>query len=383
MALAAGAVALLTSPGLAHKPVTSPFTYNDDVYPILRDRCGQCHVNGGVAPMSLLTHEDTVPWGESIRVELLARHMPPWGVDAAASRFRNAESLTAREMNVLLTWATGGTPYGTPDKAPPPVTRSVGWRLGPPDLQLPFPSEITLPSNAQEETVEVVIPAGTAERRAIRAVDLLPGTPAIVRSAVVSVRSAAPSTAGSGGTESVLAMWLPGDEPVAADGGMSFELPAGAELVVRVHYKKTWQFERKEMRDRSTLGLYFAREPSAPLRAVTIASGRDKSFVSTIVEDVRVAAIYPGDGLSNARVVVTAIGTDGARRELIAFHPRAGWARRYWFREPIALARGTKIETRITADNAAASLPLVAPPVTGPRPDVSDSRLTLNVVTRK
>ena len=53
----------------AHKAITSKFTYNDDIYPILRDKCGKCHVDGGPAPMSLLTYNDdggAVAWAESI-----------------------------------------------------------------------------------------------------------------------------------------------------------------------------------------------------------------------------------------------------------------------------------------------------------------------------
>ena len=33
---------------------------------------------------------------------------------------------------------------------------------------------------------------------------------------------------------------------------------------------------------------------------------------------------------------------------LIAFRPRTEWSRRYWFREPILLPRGTRI--RVSAD---------------------------------
>ena len=65
----------------AHKPITSKYTYNDDVFPILRDRCARCHVAGGVAPMSLMTYEEAFPWAESIRAELIANHMPPWQAD--------------------------------------------------------------------------------------------------------------------------------------------------------------------------------------------------------------------------------------------------------------------------------------------------------------
>ena len=81
-ALILAAAALMTAPGEAHKAVTSKYTYNDDVFPILRDRCGRCHVTGGVAPMSLTTYDDAFPWAESIRAELIAGHMPPWNADS-------------------------------------------------------------------------------------------------------------------------------------------------------------------------------------------------------------------------------------------------------------------------------------------------------------
>ena len=53
-ALVAGlGLALFAAAGLdAHKGITSRYTYNDDVYPILRDKCGRCHTDGGPAPRS-------------------------------------------------------------------------------------------------------------------------------------------------------------------------------------------------------------------------------------------------------------------------------------------------------------------------------------------
>jgi hypothetical protein len=104
----------------------------------------------------------------------------------------------------------------------------------------------------------------------LRAVDLLPGTPAIVRSATVQIRTTPVADSARVSVEPMLAVWLPGDDPIAVDGPAGFEVPAGAELLVRVRYKKTWQHERKEMTDRSTIGLYFARDASAPVRAITL-----------------------------------------------------------------------------------------------------------------
>ena len=61
----------------------------------------------------------------------------------------------------------------------------------------------------------------------------------------------------------MLAVWVPGDDAVALEGA-ALHLPADAEIAVRVHYKKTWEYERTPMTDRSTVRVYFAavRPPS-------------------------------------------------------------------------------------------------------------------------
>jgi hypothetical protein len=97
------------------------------------------------------------------------------------------------------------------------------------------------------------------------------GSPAIVRSATVQIRTTPGADSARVSVEPMLAVWLPSDDPIAVDGPAGFEVPAGAELLVRVRYKKTWRHERKEMTDRSTVGLYFARDASAPVRAITLA----------------------------------------------------------------------------------------------------------------
>jgi hypothetical protein len=385
-ALVAIALVLNVEPGGAHKPITSPYSYNDDIFPILRDRCGRCHVSGGVAPMSLMTHAEAVPWGESIRTEVLAGHMPPGSVDEAPGRFRNAHGLSPREMDLLLTWVTGGTPIGSPEKDPAPMTRDSKWPLGPPDLTLPLPTEFTIGPDDRERTAEFIIPTGTSESRWVRAVDLMPGTAAMVRAATIAVR--APASNGAGvTTERTLAVWLPGDDLTEPPGGLAYELPASSELVVRVLYRKTWEYERKELRDRSTVGVYFAPAPATAIQALrltpdyTAVGTADRfAFKRILTEDARALAIYPEGGLPSTSVKVIATRPDGTRADLIAFHPRPDWARRYWFREPISLPRGTTIEVTALFDDETPLLPLSLTPATATRPDLSTLRLTLNVV---
>src|SRR6476469_9351058 len=105
----------------AHKGITSKYTYNDDVFPILRDKCGRCHTEGGAAPMSLLTYNDNgggaMAWAEYIREMLISEAMPPWFADPTGPAVKNSHALTPRELDIVITWAVGGNPRGEGNKA--------------------------------------------------------------------------------------------------------------------------------------------------------------------------------------------------------------------------------------------------------------------------
>lgn len=382
------AAALLTTPGEAHKAITSKYTYNDDVFPIFRDRCSRCHVPGGVAPMSLMTYDDAFPWAESIRAELIAAHMPPWNADESFGEIKRAHTLSPKELDVVLTWATGGNPRGALDQQLPPVALKNEWTLGTPDLALQLPAEFTLAADKMDETQEFTIATGLTEPRWVRAVDLLPGTPSIVRSATVYVKSAkaAPSTPAP---EQVLARWLPGQDPEPIDSGVAMRVPAGAELGVRIHYKKTWQFEGKPMTDRSTVGVYFAPAQTAQeLLAIPIASaqapaaGADQTFTftQTIDQDVQALALSADQVMPNITLQVEAVRPDGSRAPMLRLNTRADWDRRYWFERPIALPRGTRVQ--VTANLQDPDLMSAAFSSNSARPTTTTPlRLMLNVIS--
>src|SRR3989441_3284459 len=166
------AVSISSQRGETHKPITSKYTFNEDVFPIFRDKCGRCHVEGGVAPMSLMNYQDAFPWAESIRAELIAAHMPPWNADEGFGELKQAHTLSPKELDVVLTWATGGNPQGDRDKKLPIVTLKNDWTMGRPDLALPMPSEFALAADKMEDTHEFTIATGTSAARWVRAVDL-------------------------------------------------------------------------------------------------------------------------------------------------------------------------------------------------------------------
>jgi mono/diheme cytochrome c family protein len=386
-AIVLAAVALGVERGEAHKAITTKYTYNDDVFPIFRDRCASCHVTGGVAPMSLMTYDDATPWAESIRAELVAAHMPPWNAEDGFGEFKHPHTLSPRELDVILDWATGGNPRGALDQKLPPVELKNDWALGPPDLALPMPA-FAFAADKMEDTLDVTLATRTADARWVRAVDLLPGTPSIVRSAVIYVKAPAAAASASPAPERVLARWVPGHDPEPMDGGAALRLPAGAELVARIHYKKTWQFEGKPMTDRSTVGVYFASQQTAqelltlPITG-SLADPRigKLTFEHVIQDDVQALALSPDEVPPNITLQVEAVLPDGSRARIIQLNTRADWDRRYWFERPLTLPRGTRIEVSGNLDDPDI-LSGAFGATTAPRSAASLStvRLALNVV---
>ena len=113
-------------------------------------------------------------------------------------------------MNVLLTWASGGTPPGKPDAdSDRRVSTAVGAGRAGPDHSAAGRSSSAATRRRASRSSSIPAPA-----RPLRAVDLLPGTPAIVRRATVSVRAVADARAAGMTPERLIALWLPGDHPV-------------------------------------------------------------------------------------------------------------------------------------------------------------------------
>src|SRR5712691_1479437 len=145
----------------AHKPVTSPYTYNEHIFPILREHCGRCHVEGGVAPMSLLRYQDpsggAFAWAQAIGEVLVSQAMPPWYADPTGPSVTPAHTLTSRELDMIVTWAAGGAPEGDPSRRPAPVAAHVEWSLGKPDLILALPAH-RVEARTPEDTFDITLP---------------------------------------------------------------------------------------------------------------------------------------------------------------------------------------------------------------------------------
>jgi hypothetical protein len=243
--------------GRAHKGITSKFTYNADVHPVFVNRCSRCHIDGGVGPMSLVKYEDAFPWAESLRAELMSAYgdvsadarsakVDPHDFVKAAHR-----QISARELDIILDWAGGGTPEGDKALTPPVPTLKIDWAAGRPDVIAKMPNRYHMNVTALEATHEAVIPMPIASPILVDRVDLLPGNAAILRSAALSLRS-------PDGTRRVLGTWVPRQVPVPIALTPPVRIEPGAEIVAHMQYKKTWKHEGTLMSDLSLVGLYIA-----------------------------------------------------------------------------------------------------------------------------
>ena len=111
-------------------------------------------------------------------------------------------------------------------------------------------AEHTVPPSAIEEVREFSLPINVTDTKWIKAADLMPGTPSIVRDAVISIENGP-----------VLALWQPGGEATAAPSGAAFRLAPGSKIHLQIHYKKHFDQEQSAVSDRSTIGLYFTDPP--------------------------------------------------------------------------------------------------------------------------
>lgn len=81
------------------------------------------------------------------------------------------------------------------------------------------------------------------------------------------------------------------------------------------------------------------------------AKDRTVTFSRTLESDVRALAIAPDQVPPNISLQVEAVLPDGSRTPMIRLSTRTDWDRRYWFAEPIALPKGTRIEVVANFDD--------------------------------
>jgi mono/diheme cytochrome c family protein len=162
-----------------------PATFAKDVAPILQARCQECHRKGAMAPMSLVTYDETRPWAKAIRERVAQRQMPPWHINktVGVQSFKNDRSLTDEQINTIVRWVDAGAPMGDPKDMPPAKQwpNDNEWQaqkdLGAPDFIIEA-DPYTMAAHHQDVWWRPVAKVPVTEPRWVRAVEMRPTVPA-------------------------------------------------------------------------------------------------------------------------------------------------------------------------------------------------------------
>jgi hypothetical protein len=271
LAVFAGSVMAADVSAQASRPVT----FSKDIAPILQERCQECHHVGSIAPMSLVTYDETRPWARAIKQRVVTRQMPPWHIDKTigVTKFKNDFSLTDEQIQMISRWVDAGAPQGDPKDMPAAKQWPTAneWKaaqeLGQPDVVVKS-EHYTMPAKGQDVWWRPISSIPITEARWLRAVEIRPGTMAgrkITHHAVTYLvqddpDSVAPGTDPALNTRAYLMEWAIGkgyDEHPADTGKLI--LP-GSKISWDIHLHASGE----EIRDNVEIGLWFYPKGQEP-----------------------------------------------------------------------------------------------------------------------
>jgi hypothetical protein len=94
-----------------HVRGTTPITWNREISRLIYAKCAVCHRPGGTA-FSLMTYQEVQPRLVAIKEAVLSRQMPPWGAVSGFGEFRNDQSLTQEQLELITDWIEDDAPKG-------------------------------------------------------------------------------------------------------------------------------------------------------------------------------------------------------------------------------------------------------------------------------
>jgi hypothetical protein len=345
-------------------------TFAKDIAPIFQNRCEECHRQGGVAPMSLVTYEESRPWARAIKEKVINREMPPFHAAGPVGRYQNDPRLTDEEVAMISKWVDSGAAKGNPQDLPRPREWKRQWAHGEPDLIVKVKQPYPVKASPKDQYAFFIFDYVFPEDIWIRAVDTRPGNLKVVHHAnthVIPPMFKAPPEGfiegdfdpGARGTV-MIAGWAPGVYSVLLPEGTAVKIPKGMRLGIQVHYAPT----DKDATDETSVGLYFA-------------DGTIRKHLKVLFGDRKDVAIPPGDPNYSLTTTKT-FDTDAVvrffhvhmhlrgksyemkftypdgRQEIALEVPRYdfNWQRTYVLTESIRVPKGTKVEFTGVYDNS-------------------------------
>ncbi len=344
------------------QPGQTAVTFTKHVAPILQKRCQSCHRDGQSAPFALLSYDDAVKHAAMLKEVTTQRRMPPWHADPRFGHFANERRLTAEEIETLAAWVDGGLAQGDPRDLPRPIDWPRGWVHGQPDVVFRMPEEYEVPAEGVLPYQNWYIDTNFPEDRWVQMAEARPGSPSVVHHIVVYIlQEGQKGPIGRDGNLKILVAWAPGDLGLSCPPDTALRLPRGARLRFEMHYTPSG----KATRDRSSIGLIFAKQP--PRYEMLLGEFANTAFevpphaphhqaeaTFRMRADARILSFTPHMHWRGKDYRYEAIYPDGRRQTLLSV-PRwdFNWQNVYRFAEPVKVPRGTTLHAVAHWDNSA------------------------------
>lgn len=322
----------------------------EPVWRLIKRECVECHRPGQVAPFSLTTHAEIAAWRETIVEVIDQGRMPPWN---AEHHFANARFLTDDEKETIREWVAAGAPGEDIETLEFPED---GWAIKP-DVVLSMPEPFTLPATGLLDYQNYAIDPGVDGDLWIKAVEIRPGNRRVVHHATLFARPKGSRSVG----DMLVAMYVPGQEPLVAGDGLAKRLPAGWEFLLQVHYTTTGRVES----DQTRIGIVTCD----PATEFTTRLVTDTDFVIppynpnytlqydwVVATDCYLASVFPHMHLRGKSFRADIHYPDGKVERLLTVDKYDfGWQHRYELAEHKFLPAGTRVRCTFVFDNSAAN----------------------------
>jgi mono/diheme cytochrome c family protein len=366
----------------------SAATYQKDVRALYEAACTSCHTTGGIGPYPLDSYESAKLYGPIALAAVTSGKMPPWMPSADCRSYEDERRLSDTQIETLRTWVQGGMPegdvadYRAVERPQPTIT-------GTPDLVL-SPETAYLPNSERPDDYRCFpLAHGFTQERYLIGTQVKPEHPELVHHVIIylvmpqfvaQLDALDLSEEGEGytcfggpgaGSAQNIAGWVPGSVPSKIEGDAAIRVPAGARLVMQMHYNTLSaapvpEKTQLEMWFRETQPSFLVNTRAFPHLAMSVPAGEPNVHVSRTFKNNSTQPWIAAASVGHMHMLGTRISLTAVRstsEECILDIPKwdFNWQQAYRFAngETVTIAPGESVRLDCWYDNSAANQAIV------------------------
>jgi hypothetical protein len=359
-------------------------TYQRDLRALVEENCLSCHVEDGIGPFALDSHEALATYAPLVIEAVENGTMPPWLPDPSCRHYRDERILTDEERGLFRQWKMDGMKEGDASDYVPATTGSLTIEeIGAPTVELAIPEAYLPNAELTDDYRCFIMDYEFAEETYLRTSNVVPDQVEMVHHVILflvppqfvpAVQALDQREAGPGytcfggvgaGQPQPLAGWVPGTPITPGSDEAGVRIPAGAKVVLQMHYNLLAQAPAP---DQTSIQLWFLEErPEFLLQAsffphlgIEIEAGdanshQMRTFVNDSNEPWTIVSTAPHMHLKGKRLLTTKIGLDGTESCVVDipawdFHWQQGYA--FLEGEELRVAPGESLRLECWYDNS-------------------------------